>query len=58
MHPKTDELTMGKNALYFQRDSTHFTKSRLSKLTGQKIYQFMTIRNWNTSVKLLEMASE
>ena len=38
------------------RDSmANASKSRLSTITPQPIYSSVTIRNWNTTTKLLEL---
>lgn len=53
-----DKAWKGKDVIYFQRpslSSPDATKSRLGKIIGKPIYQFMTIRNWNTSARLLEI---
>lgn len=53
-----DTAWQGRGVIYFQRpslSSPDATKSRLGKIIGKPIYKFMTIRNWNTSAKLLEV---
>jgi uncharacterized protein (DUF1697 family) len=45
----------GKNALYFSRLIAKASSSHLSKIVGLPVYQNMTIRNWNTTTKLLAM---
>ncbi len=50
-----DEVWSGEGVIYSQRLSAQRTKSRLSKIVGTPAYQSMTIRNWNTTTKLLEM---
>jgi uncharacterized protein (DUF1697 family) len=50
-----DEVWPGEGVIYFQRLSALRTKSRLSKIVGTPIYKSMTIRNWNTVTKLLEI---
>ena len=50
-----DKVWEGKAVIYSQRLSALRTKSRLSKIVGTPAYKSMTIRNWNTTVKLLEM---
>jgi len=39
--------------IYFSRTIANLSKSYLSKIITLPIYQFMTIRNWNTTSKLL-----
>jgi uncharacterized protein (DUF1697 family) len=50
-----DKVWPGDGVIYSQRLSAQRTKSRLSKIVGTPAYQSMTIRNWNTTTKLLEM---
>jgi uncharacterized protein (DUF1697 family) len=53
-----DTVWPGDGAIYSQRLSAQRTKSRLSKIAGTPAYQSMTIRNWNTTMKLLDMLRE
>ncbi len=48
-----DQVWAGDGVIYSQRLSSLRTKSRLSKIVGTPAYKFMTIRNWNTTTKLL-----
>jgi uncharacterized protein (DUF1697 family) len=50
-----DKVWPGDGVIYSQRLSAQRTKSRLSKIVGTPAYQSMTIRNWDTTTKLLEM---
>jgi uncharacterized protein (DUF1697 family) len=50
-----DEIWPGKEVIYSQRLSAKLTKSGLSKIVGAPQYKSMTIRNWNTTMKLLEI---
>jgi len=50
-----DKVWPGDGVIYSQRLSSQRTKSRLSKIMGTPVYKSMTIRNWNTTTKLLEM---
>lgn len=47
-----DEAAAGKHALYFKRLVAKATQSKLLKLVMKPEYQYMTIRNWNTTTKL------
>lgn len=51
-----DTVWQGDGVIYSQRLSTMRTKSRLNKIVGTIPYQSMTIRNWNTVTKLLELS--
>jgi uncharacterized protein (DUF1697 family) len=50
-----DMVWPGKGVIYSQRLSSQRTKSRLNKIMGTPAYKSMTIRNWNTTMKLLEL---
>jgi uncharacterized protein (DUF1697 family) len=50
-----DRVWRGKGVIYSQRLSALRTKSRLKLVMGAPEYKSMTIRNWNTTVKLQEM---
>ena len=50
-----DELWPGKGVVYHQRLSSQRTKSRLNRIMATPFYKEMTIRNWATTIKLLEM---
>jgi uncharacterized protein (DUF1697 family) len=50
-----DQAFGGEGVLYFSRLISKATQSRLSRIMGLPIYQSMTIRNWNTTTKLLSM---
>lgn len=50
-----DQAYAGRGVLYFSRLISRVSQSRLSRVGSLAIYQRMTIRNWNTTVKLLEM---
>jgi uncharacterized protein (DUF1697 family) len=48
-----DTAHAGKSALYFSRLISRASQSRLPRIIALPIYQNMTIRNWNTTIKLL-----
>jgi uncharacterized protein (DUF1697 family) len=50
-----DSASAGKHALYFSRLISRATQGRLSRIIQKPEYQFMTIRNWNTTTKLLSL---
>lgn len=50
-----DEAHAGKGALYFSRLIAKASQSQLSRLVSMPVYQSMTIRNWNTTTKLLAL---
>jgi len=51
--PGVDEAIAGKGVVYHSRLISRASQSYLPKLVGLPIYQSMTIRNWNTTTKLL-----
>jgi len=50
-----DQAYEGKYVLYFSRLTSRASQSRLSKIISLPMYQNMTIRNWNTTTKLLAL---
>jgi uncharacterized protein (DUF1697 family) len=50
-----DTAQAGKRALYFSRLTSKASQSHLTKIIGLPVYQNMTIRNWNTTTKLLAL---
>jgi uncharacterized protein (DUF1697 family) len=55
--PGVDTVHAGEHALYFRRLGSKAAQSHLSKLIQHPVYKSITIRNWNTTTKLHEMAS-
>ncbi len=53
--PGVDDLRAGKGALYYSRLISKASQSRLAKVVALPIYKSMTIRNWNTTTKLLRL---
>jgi uncharacterized protein (DUF1697 family) len=50
-----DQAFSGDGVLYFSRLISKATQSHLTRIIGTPIYQSMTIRNWNTTTRLLSM---
>lgn len=50
-----DKVWPGDGVIYSQRLSSQRTKSRLNAIMALPAYKSMTIRNWNTTTKLLEL---
>jgi uncharacterized protein (DUF1697 family) len=50
-----DQVWAGDGVLYFSRLIERATASHLSRIVGLPVYQEMTIRNWNTTTKLLAL---
>ena len=53
--PEVDEAHPGTGVLYFSRLNSRATQSRLNRTASMPAYQNMTLRNWNTTTKLLEL---
>lgn len=56
--PEVDEVHAGPGALYFSRLVSRASQSKLSKIASSPIYPSITIRNWNTTTKLLQMLED
>lgn len=54
-HPEVDRLWAGPGVLYTTRVAALATKSRVGKVVGTKLYKEMSIRNWNTTRRLLTL---
>jgi uncharacterized protein (DUF1697 family) len=53
-----DAVWQGDNAIYFRYSVPNASKSRLSRIAQQPMYQSITIRNWNTTTRLLRLLEE
>jgi len=53
--PGVDQAHAGTGVLYFSRLIAEASRSRLSKIVSSPIYKSITIRNWNTTTKLLQL---
>ena len=53
-----DEAHAGTGVLYFSRLIAKASQSRLNKIISSPIYPSVTIRNWNTTTKLLQMVDD
>jgi uncharacterized protein (DUF1697 family) len=53
-----DAAHPGTGVLYFSRLSAKASQSRLSRIVSSPIYASVTIRNWNTTTRLLSMMDE
>ena len=52
-----DFLQAGENVIYTSRLTSQMGKSYFSKIVQTPVYQNLTIRNWNTATKLLELTN-
>lgn len=53
-----DIVNLGDGALYFSRLISKAGQSYLNKIVGTPVYKEMTIRNWNTTTKLLALCEK
>jgi len=53
--PGVDQVWPGDGVIYSQRLSAERTKSRLNRIMSSPAYKSMTIRNWTTTLALLEL---
>jgi uncharacterized protein (DUF1697 family) len=53
--PGVDVVAMGSDVLYFSRLIAKAAQSHLARIVSLPVYQHMTIRNWNTTSKLLAL---
>ena len=50
-----DQAFAGQGVLYFSRLISKASQSHLTRIIGMPVYQDMTIRNWNTTTRLLSL---
>jgi uncharacterized protein (DUF1697 family) len=50
-----DQAVAGDGVCYFARLVSRATQSYLNRIVALPVYQSMTIRNWNTTTKLLSL---
>jgi uncharacterized protein (DUF1697 family) len=53
-----DQAYQGKYVLYFSRLISRASQSHLSRIVSLPMYQNMTIRNWNTTTRLLAIMNK
>ena len=53
--PGVDAVFPGPGVLYFSKLTARATQSRLARIVALPVYQDMTIRNWNTTSKILAL---
>jgi uncharacterized protein (DUF1697 family) len=57
-NPTVDTAHAGTGVLYFSRLTAKATASRLNRIVASPIYPSVTIRNWNTTTKLLSLMED
>ena len=55
LNDDVDSIAPGPDALYFSRTAADSSKSRIDRLRSKRLSQRMTVRNWRTTNRLLEM---
>ena len=50
-----DSVALGPGAIYFSRVAAQVSKTRITRLLSMPVYRQMTVRNWHTTTRLLEM---
>jgi uncharacterized protein (DUF1697 family) len=50
-----DHVAAGRDVLYHRRLASRASQSRLSRIVALPMYQSITIRNWNTTVRLSDL---
>lgn len=58
VNPDVDEVVVGERAVYHRRLAARATRSRINRIIGSPIYPSLTIRNWNTTLKLAAMLDD
>ena len=53
-----DQVRAGGGVLYFSRLIAEASRSQLGRLASKPVYQSMTIRNWRTTTRLLDLMGE
>jgi uncharacterized protein (DUF1697 family) len=53
-----DQAAAGPGVIYFSRLVSRASQSYLPKLASMPIYKHMTVRNWNTTTKLLALMNQ
>jgi uncharacterized protein (DUF1697 family) len=58
LNPAVDHYATGPGVVYFWRLISKASQSRLPRIIQTPIYKQVTIRNWNTTSKLLELIDQ
>lgn len=57
-NPEVDAVWAKPDAFYYRRLTSKLSQSRMSRITSTPVYKYMTIRNWNTTTRLLALMEE
>ncbi len=55
LDPEVDRAEPGPGVLYFSRVAARASSSRLTRIMSLPVYKRLTVRNWNTTTKLLAL---
>ena len=55
LDPDIDRVASGPGVLYFSRVAARAGSSRLTRIIAMPLYKRLTIRNWNTTTRLLAL---
>ncbi|PJJ63790.1 DUF1697 domain-containing protein [Compostimonas suwonensis] len=50
-----DSVAVGPGAIYFSRVAAQATTTRITRLMGMPVFRQMTVRNWRTTTRLLQL---
>ena len=50
-----DSVALGPGAIYFSRVAKQASQTRMTRLVSMPVYQQLTVRNWRTTTRLLEL---
>jgi len=53
-----DSVALGPGAIYFSRVAAQASKNRITRLMSMPVYRQMTVRNWRTTTRILEMLED
>jgi len=58
VNAEVDAVWARPDAVYYRRLTSKLTQSRMSQIVSTPVYRYLTIRNWNTTTKLLALMDE
>jgi uncharacterized protein (DUF1697 family) len=53
-----DSVALGPGAIYFSRVAERASKTRITRLMSMPVFRQMTVRNWRTTTRLLELLDD
>jgi uncharacterized protein (DUF1697 family) len=58
VNAEVDAVWARPDAVYYRRLTSKLSQSRMSQIVSTPVYRYLTIRNWNTTTKLLALIDE